>query len=128
MSYRVRTPEGEMEFASLYEISNALRHGLVGGEDELLVPGQSAWVRVADHSALRSQVQSRGGLRPGSVLGGLELGATLASALVALTGILSGWSYWVVGAAVLVAVWLSTRMALRSARVRSSKGVDSRRR
>jgi hypothetical protein len=128
MSYRVRTPEGELEFASLYEISNALRHGLVGGEDELLVPGQSTWVRVADHTALKSQVQSRAGLRPGSILGGLELGATLASALVALTGILSGWSYWVVGAAVLVAVWLSTRMALRSARVRSSKGVDSRRR
>jgi hypothetical protein len=128
MSYRVRTPEGELEFASLYEISNALRHGLVGGEDELLVPGQSTWVRVADHTALKSQVQSRAGLRPGSILGGLELGTTLASALVALTGILSGWSYWVVGAAVLVAVWLSTRMALRSARVRSSKGVDSRRR
>ena len=49
----MRTPEGEMEFASLYEISNALRHGLVGGEDELLVPGQSTWVRVADHSALK---------------------------------------------------------------------------
>ena len=128
MSYRVRTPEGELEFASLYEISNALRHGLVGGEDELLVPGQTTWVRVADHSALRSQVQSRGGLRPGSVLGGLELGATLASALVAVTGIISGWSYWVVGAAVLVAVWLSTRLALRSTRVRASNKVDSRRR
>jgi hypothetical protein len=100
----------------------------VGGEDELLVPGQTTWVRVADHSALRSQVQSRGGLRPGSILGGLELGATLASALVAVTGIISGWSYWVVGAAVLVAVWLSTRLALRSTRVRASNKVDSRRR
>ena len=128
MSYRVRTPDGELEFASLYEISNALRHGLVDGEDEVLVPGQSTWVRVADHSALKAQVQSRTAFRPGSILSGLELGATLASALVAVTGIFSGWSYWVVGAAVLVAVWLSTRLALRSTRVRSSNRVNSGRR
>ncbi len=128
MSYRIRTPEGELEFASLYEIANALRHGLVGGEDELLVPGQTAWVRVAEHSALKAHVRPAAGLRPGSVLGGLELGATLASALVAVTGIFSGWSYWVVGVALLVAVWLSTRLALRAARVRSSNRVDSRRR
>ncbi|HUM12943.1 MAG TPA: hypothetical protein VLT82_18485 [Myxococcaceae bacterium] len=128
MSYRIRTPEGELEFASLYEISNALRHGLVGGEDELLVPGQTTWVRVAEHSALKAHVRPAAGLRPGGVLGGLELGATLASALVAVTGIFSGWSYWVVGGALLVAVWLSTRLALRAARVRSSNRVDSRRR
>jgi len=128
VSYRVRTPEGELEFASLYEISNALRHGLVRGEDELLVPGQTTWIRVAEHSALRAQVKPSGGLRPGGVLGGLELGATLASALVAVTGIFSGWSYWVVGGALLVAVWLSTRLALRATRVRSSNRVDSRRR
>ena len=45
-----------------------------------------------------------------------------------MTGILSGWSYWVVGGAVLVAVWLSTRLALRSTRVRPANRVDSRRR
>ena len=128
MKYRVRTPEGEMEFASLYEISNALRNGLVDGEDEVLAPGQTTWVRVDEHSALKTHVRPPAGARPGSVLGGLELGATLASALVAVTGIVSGWSYWVVGTALVVAVWLSTRLALRAARVRSSKRVDSRRR
>jgi hypothetical protein len=128
MSYRVRTPEGELEFGSLYDISNALRHGLVDGEDEVLVPGQTNWVRVSDHSALKAHVRTGKGMRPGSVRGGLELGATLASALVAVTGILAGWSYWVVGVAVLVAVWLSTRMAMRSTRVRSANRVDSRRR
>jgi hypothetical protein len=128
MKYRVRTPEGEMEFASLYEISNALRNGLVDGEDEVLAPGHTTWVRVDQHSALKTQVRPRAGGRPGSVLGGLELGATLASALVAVTGIVSGWSYWVVGGALVVAVWLSTRLALRAARVRSSNGIDSRRR
>jgi hypothetical protein len=128
MKYRVRTPEGEMEFASLYDISNAMRNGLVDGEDEVLAPGQTASVRVADHSALKAHVRSGAGVRPGSVLGGIELGATLASALVAVTGIVSGWSYWVVGGALVVAVWLSTRLALRAARVRSSNRVDSRRR
>jgi hypothetical protein len=128
MKYRVRTPEGEMEFASLYEISNALRNGLVDGEDEVLAPGQTTWVRVDEHSALKTHVRPRAGVQPGSVLGGLELGATLASALVAVTGIVSGWSYWVVGGALVVAVWLSTRLALRAARVRSSNRIDSRRR
>ena len=128
MKYRVRTPEGELEFASLYEISNALRHGLVDGDDEVLVPGQESWVRVSEHSALKAHVRAGGGARPGTILGGLELGATLASTLIALTGILAGWSYWVVGSAVLVAVWLSTRLALRSTRVRSSNRVDSGRR
>ncbi|HZJ52515.1 MAG TPA: hypothetical protein VFD38_00115 [Myxococcaceae bacterium] len=128
MKYRVRTPEGEMEFASLYDISNALRNGLVDGEDEVLAPGQTSWVRVAEHSALKAHVRSGAGVRPGSVLGGIELGATLASALVAVTGIVSGWSYWVVGCALVVAVWLSTRLALRATRVRASNRVDSRRR
>jgi len=107
MSYRVRTPEGEMEYGSLYDIANALRHGLVEGDDELLVPGQTTWVRVADHSALRAHVRPGAGLRPGS---------------------LSHWSYWVVAGALVVAVWLSTRLALRAARVRSGNRVDSRRR
>jgi hypothetical protein len=86
-----------MEFASLYEISNALRNGLVDGHDELLTPGQTTWVRVADHSALKAHVRPASGIRPGS-------------------------------AAVLVAVWLSTRLALRSTRVRKDNRVDSRRR
>jgi hypothetical protein len=128
LSYRIRTPEGELEFASLYEIANALRHGLVHGEDELLSPGQTGWVRVAEHTALRAHVRTASSLRPGSILGGLELGATLASALVAVTGILSHWSYWVVGGAAVIAAWLSTRLALRAARGRSANRVDSRRR
>ena len=41
-------------------------------------------------------------------------------AVRAITGIVSGWSYWVVGGALIVAVWLSTRLALRAARGRSS--------
>jgi hypothetical protein len=127
MSYRVRSPEGEMEFASLYEVSNALRHGLVDAEDELFAPGHTTPVRVGEHPALKSGVRRDSSFRPRSMLGGLELGATLASALVAVTGILSGWNYWVVGCAAALATWLSTRIALRAARRRAA-AVESRRR
>ena len=76
MSYRVRTPEGELEFASLYEISNALRHGLVGGEDELLCPGRAPGCGSPTTPRSGRRSSPRAGLRPGSILGGLELGAT----------------------------------------------------
>jgi hypothetical protein len=115
-----------MDFASLYEVAKAHRHGLVEDTDELFLPGQSTPVRVGDHPAFK---QGEGARRwqPSSVQGGLELGATLAAALVAITGILGGWSYWVVGGAAVIAGWLSTRLALRAARGKAG-AVDSRRR
>ena len=116
-----------MEFASLYEISNALRHGLVDGDDELLVPGQTTWVRVGEHTALRAEVPAARAKRS-STAGRLDLVGTIVFALVGLVGIVLGWSIWVVYAAVGTAVWFSTRLALRSTRVRSANRVDSRRR
>lgn len=127
MKYRVRSPEGEMDFASLYEVANALRQGLVDETDELFLPGQTTSVRVGDHPALKRSGGSAGARRPTSFLGGFEVGVALASALVAVTGILGGWSYWVVGGAALIATWLSTRIALRASRKRAG-AVDSRRR
>jgi hypothetical protein len=127
MTYRVRSPEGEMDFASLYEVANALRHGLVEDSDELFVPGQSTPVRVGEHPALKRSGGTTGSARPTSILGGFELGAALASALVAVTGILGGWNYWVVGGAAVIAAWLSTRIALRASRKKAA-AVDSRRR
>ena len=127
MKYRVRSPEGEMDFASLYEVANALRQGLVDDTDELFLPGQSTSVRVGDHPALKRSGGSAGARPPTSLLGGFEVGAALASALVAVTGILGGWSYWVVAGAALIATWLSTRIALRASRKRAG-AVDSRRR
>lgn len=123
MSYRVRTAEGELEYASLYEIANALRHGLVHAEDELLAPGQTTWVRVGEHTALRAEVPARrGGPR---IVGGFDLVGTVVFALAGLVGMLLGWSLWVVLAAVGAAVWFSTRVALRA---RPSNRVSSRRR
>jgi hypothetical protein len=116
-----------MEFASLYEVAKALRHGLVEDSDELFVPGQPTPVRVGEHPALKRSGGPASGWRPTSMLGGFELGAALASALVAITGILGGWNYWVVGGAAIIATWLSTRIALRASRKRAA-AVDSRRR
>jgi len=124
MSYRVRTPDGELEYGSLYEIANALRHGLVHAEDEVLSPGQSSWVRVSEHTALRGEIPAARENRP-RIPGGFDLVGTVLFAAVGLVGILIGWSIWVVYAAVGAAVWFSTRVALR---VRSTNRVKSRRR
>jgi hypothetical protein len=125
MNYRVRSPEGEMEFPSLYEVAKALRQGLVDAEDQLLSPGESTPIRVGDHPALRGHLPAPAGR---GLLGGaarLELGATVAAGLAAITGILSGWNHWVVGGCVVVTAYLSTRIALRAGRRKSARRVDS---
>jgi len=125
MNYRVRSPEGEMDFPSLYEVAKALRQGLVDPEDQLLSPGEVTPVRVGDHPALRGHHPAPAGQ---GLLGGaarLELGATVAAGLAAITGILSGWNHWVVGGCVVVAAYLSTRIALRAGRRKSARRVDS---
>ena len=122
MTYRVRSPEGEMDFASLYEVAKALRQGLVDADDQLFAPGADP-VRVGDHPALKGHLPKPSRLTLGA--GGLELGATVAAGLAAITGILSGWNHWVVGGCVAIVAWLSTRVALRAARRKSSRGIDS---
>ncbi|HZW87455.1 MAG TPA: hypothetical protein VFF12_00125 [Myxococcaceae bacterium] len=124
MSYRVRTPDGQLEFASLYEIAKALRHGLVHGEDEILSPGQESWVRVSEHTALRTEIPTARQNRP-RIPGGFDLVGTVVFALTGLVGIFLGWSAWVVYAAVGAAVWFSTRVALG---VHAANRVKSRRR
>jgi hypothetical protein len=121
MTYRVRAPEGEMEFASLYEIASAMRQGLVDADDELFSPGQTVPVRIGEHPVLKGHLPkpSRPGLVGGA--GRLELGATVAAGLAAITGILSGWNHWVVGGCILLVAWLSTRIALRAARRKSAR-------
>ena len=125
MNYRVRSPEGEMEFPSLYEVAKALRQGLVDPDDQLLSPGEASAVRVGDHPALRGHHPTPAGR---GLLGGaarLEVGAAVAAGLAAITGILSGWNHWVVGGCVVVVAYLSTRIALRAGRRKSGRRVDS---
>jgi hypothetical protein len=43
MPYRVRTPDGELDFPSLGDVERAYAMGLVGPEDEVREEGKEAW-------------------------------------------------------------------------------------
>lgn len=121
MTYRVRSPDGELDFASLYDVANAMRQGLVDGDDELFSPGQPTPVRIAEHPALKGHLPKPSRPMLAGGVGRFELGATVAAGLAAITGILSGWNHWVVGGCILAVAWLSTRIAVRAARRRSTR-------
>jgi hypothetical protein len=52
MRYRVRTPEGELEFESILHVEQAYVAGLVDPEDELLEEGGTLWRKAASFPAL----------------------------------------------------------------------------
>jgi hypothetical protein len=122
VTYRVRSPRARWTSPPSTKVAKALRQGLVDADDQLFAPGADP-VRVGDHPALKGHLPKPSRLTLGA--GGLELGATVAAGLAAITGILSGWNHWVVGGCVAIVAWLSTRVALRVARRKSSRGVDS---
>jgi len=47
MKYRVRTPEGELSFSSILELTKAYLVGLVAPEDEVQREGDSRWRKAA---------------------------------------------------------------------------------
>jgi hypothetical protein len=47
MRYRVRTPEGELEYESLLHVEQAYLSGLVDPEDEVLEEGGTLWRKAA---------------------------------------------------------------------------------
>ncbi|MFL5346769.1 MAG: hypothetical protein ACJ8AT_18460 [Hyalangium sp.] len=47
MRYRVRTPEGELEYESLLHVEQAYIAGLVAPEDEVLEEGGTLWRKAA---------------------------------------------------------------------------------
>ena len=47
MKFRVRTPEGELEFQSFGEVERAWLMGLVGPDDELLEDGKTMWRKAS---------------------------------------------------------------------------------
>ncbi|MBF5041314.1 cell division protein CrgA [Aggregicoccus sp. 17bor-14] len=51
-SYRVRTPDGELDFPSLLDVERAYAVGLVGPEDEVREEGSEKWRRAASLPAL----------------------------------------------------------------------------
>ena len=125
MNYRVRSPEGEMDFPSLYEVAKALRQGLVDADDQLLSPGELTPVRVGDHPALKGHLPAPAARGAFGGAARFEVGAAVAAGLAAATGILSGWNHWVVGGCVAVVTYLSIRIALRAGRRKSGRRVDS---
>ena len=47
MRYRVRTPDGELDYTSMREVELAYLQGLVGPEDEVREEGQTLWRKAA---------------------------------------------------------------------------------
>jgi hypothetical protein len=52
MRYRVRTPEGELEYENLLQVEQAYVSGLVEPEDEVLEEGSTLWRKAATIPAL----------------------------------------------------------------------------
>jgi hypothetical protein len=64
LSYRVRTPDGELAFPSLAEVERAYAMGLVGPEDEVREEGAGAWRKAGSLPVLarsRPSARSRDG-------------------------------------------------------------------
>ncbi|MFL5356640.1 hypothetical protein [Archangium sp.] len=47
MSYRVRTPDGELGYPTMLDVEQAYTQGLVGPEDEVLEDGHSTWRKAS---------------------------------------------------------------------------------
>ncbi|MET0401405.1 MAG: hypothetical protein ABW123_03335 [Cystobacter sp.] len=61
MRYRVRTPEGELDYLSFREVELAYMQGLVGPEDEVLEEGQTRWRKASTIPVLaRARPPTRG--------------------------------------------------------------------
>jgi hypothetical protein len=63
MRYRVRTPEGELEYPSLKDVEQAYVAGLVGPEDEVLEEGGTLWRKAANIPGLARAQAHRPHLR-----------------------------------------------------------------
>jgi hypothetical protein len=61
MRYRVRTPDGELDYPSQEDLVRAYTQGLVGPEDEVLEQGHATWRKAASLPALvRAQPRASG--------------------------------------------------------------------
>jgi len=52
MRYRVRTPDGELEYPSLRDVEQAYAQGLVDPQDEVLEEGSTLWRKAGSLPAL----------------------------------------------------------------------------
>ncbi|HYH98308.1 hypothetical protein [Hyalangium sp.] len=77
MRYRVRTPEGELDFESILHVEQAYIAGLVDPEDELLEEGGTLWRKAA---SIPSLARARRPNTPGTF--GRAQGLTILAAVV----------------------------------------------
>ena len=79
MPYRVRTPDGELDYGSMRDVEVAYTQGLVGPDDEVLEEGRSTWRKASSIPTLaRSRPTSKGLTGRGqvlSILGAVLLGS-----------------------------------------------------
>jgi hypothetical protein len=71
MRYRVRTPEGELEYESILHVEQAYVAGLVDPEDEVLEEGGTLWRKAATIPHLaraRRPASSKGSNRQQSLI------------------------------------------------------------
>jgi len=119
MRYRVRTPEGELEYPSLRDVEQAYAQGLVDPQDEVLEEGGTLWRKAESLPAL---VRAR---RTSSSTAGrgqrLTVAASVGLGLVALYLYFTGVGLmWVLGIAMLI-VPLLTRLMLKAFRRQPSR-------
>lgn len=99
MRYRVRTPEGELEYENLLEVERAYVSGLVEPEDEVLEEGGTLWRKAATIPAL---VRARStGVRSNSQL--LSIVFAAVAGLFALLLLKMGYGLWALAPALIAA-------------------------
>jgi len=109
MRYRVRTPDGELEYPSLRDVEQAYAQGLVEPQDEVLEEGGTLWRKA---ESLPSLVRARRGSTGTAARGPtLTVVASVALGLVALYLYFTGAGLlWVLGIAMLIVPLLSRLM------------------
>lgn len=116
MRYRVRTPEGELEYESLLHVEQAYVAGLVAPEDEVLEEGGTLWRKAATlpnlARARRSAPSAFDRTQILTILGAVALGIC---ALVFMhRG--QGWIALLLSLGVIAMLWRVTFSAFRTKR------------
>jgi hypothetical protein len=73
MRYRVRTPEGELEYPNLREVEQAYVAGLVDPEDEVLEEGATLWRKAGSLPTLVQAQRRRGGTKASGASQGVTI-------------------------------------------------------
>lgn len=114
MRYRVRTPDGELEYPSLRDVEQAYAQGLVDPQDEVLEEGGTLWRKA---ESLPSLVRAR---RSPSRAGGrgqtLTVVASVALGVVALYLYFTGAGLLWVLAISMIIVPMLTRLMMKAFR------------